>query len=194
MLAIVFPAGDGTVFPGDVVGCVIPQDNARLDVLLGKYRPTTTVDTGLFPESTVRMAGDEDAVLVSDLALRRVAAVGGEEIVGQKAGADDEVSFVLPVGTCWVLNDNLDAPLDQFPDSRRFGPLPYSFVLARALYHIRETGYSVVTNSAEATRVDRIIDRNADADFSTMTMFVDKWLKESKALRSSAPKSTSASS
>ena len=172
--------------------CVIPEEPAKLSTLLVTSTKAQE-NSDLFPKSTVDKFNDHHSVLTSALVLKRVAAISGDEIV-EKAVEDKEKSFKLPTGTCWVLNENLEADLDEFPDSRRFGPLPYGFIISRALYHIQDSGYKLVNNSREASKVDEIIDRGADTDLVTMRRFVDKWLTEYKEIQTSKSIKQSSSS
>ena len=56
-------------------------------------------------------------------------------------------------GHCWVLADNEDLKPSQVIDSRSFGPLPFSNIIGRIMYHaVSATDHGAVDNS-EAARI-----------------------------------------
>jgi len=87
-----------------------------------------------------------------ELLVRRVAAVGGEEMVSDNP---DDQAFTLEPGQCWVLADNEELQASQAVDSRSFGPLHVDHILGRILYFVRnQTEHGPVDNSQTANAAD----------------------------------------
>eukprot|EP00246_Nothoceros_aenigmaticus_P005216 TRINITY_DN17104_c0_g1_i1.p1 TRINITY_DN17104_c0_g1~~TRINITY_DN17104_c0_g1_i1.p1 ORF type:complete len:205 (+),score=34.91 TRINITY_DN17104_c0_g1_i1:44-658(+) len=101
---------------------------------------------------TLKDPNDSTKVLV-----RRVAALEDEEMVS--TDEDDESFRILP-GHCWVLCDNeaLGPKVPEAPDSRTFGPLPLTNIVGRAIYCSRSAvDHGFVRNSDEAMQEDSAV-------------------------------------
>ncbi|CAI0434438.1 unnamed protein product [Linum tenue] len=73
--------------------------------------------------------GKDDNYLV-----RRLAAVEGYEMVSND---EKDEPFVLDREECWVLADNEKLKAKEANDSRKFGPVPMSNIVGRAIYCLR---------------------------------------------------------
>ncbi|CAN1270462.1 Mitochondrial inner membrane protease subunit 1 [Linum perenne] len=71
----------------------------------------------------------EDGYLV-----RRLAAVEGYEMVSND---EKDEPFVLDREECWVVADNEKLKAKEANDSRKFGPVPMSNIVGRAIYCLR---------------------------------------------------------
>lgn len=102
------------------------------------------------------------------LLVRRVAAVGGEEMVSDNP---EDKAFTLKPGQCWVLADNEDLQPSQAADSRSFGPLHVDLILGRILYFVRsQTEHGPVDNS-ETANVSDLAVLEAELDVEKLVDF-----------------------
>mmetsp|Transcript_12259 Transcript_12259/g.40259 ORF Transcript_12259/g.40259 Transcript_12259/m.40259 type:complete len:198 (-) Transcript_12259:85-678(-) len=96
-----------------------------------------------------------DASAAVRVAVRRVAAVPGDELVSD--AAEDE-AFVLPPEHLWVTCDDASVAPAAAYDSRSFGPLPIAEVIGRVVYFIRSpTDHAATLNSDPSMREDECI-------------------------------------
>ncbi|CAN0829074.1 Mitochondrial inner membrane protease subunit 1 [Linum grandiflorum] len=66
--------------------------------------------------------------------VRRLAAVEGYEMVSND---EKDEPFVLDTEECWVVADNEKLKAKEANDSRKFGPVPMSNIVGRAIYCLR---------------------------------------------------------
>jgi len=95
--------------------------------------------------------------------VRRVAASEHTPMISEQ---DDEESFKIPVGHCWVLADNEELQPPDVIDSRSFGYLPYSSILGRVIYRLRtKADHGILINSVQAAEQDGVlVDEEVDLD------------------------------
>uniref|UniRef100_A0A7C8YWX7 Peptidase S26 domain-containing protein n=1 Tax=Opuntia streptacantha TaxID=393608 RepID=A0A7C8YWX7_OPUST len=66
--------------------------------------------------------------------VRRLAALEGDEMVSTQ---EEDESFVLEDGQCWVLSDNKSLKPKESKDSRSFGPISVTDIVGRVIYRYR---------------------------------------------------------
>lgn len=77
--------------------------------------------------------------------VRRLAALEGYEMVSTK---EEDESFVLEDGQCWVLSDNRSLKPKESKDSRTFGPIRVTDIVGRVIYRYRNRqDHGFVVNS-----------------------------------------------
>lgn len=77
--------------------------------------------------------------------VRRLAALEGYEMVSTN---EEDESFVLEDGQCWVLSDNRSLKPKESKDSRTFGPIRVTDIVGRVIYRYRNRqDHGFVVNS-----------------------------------------------
>jgi hypothetical protein len=102
-------------------------------------------------------------ISASSLLIRRVTAIGGEQLVG------DEEEMTLDHDTVWVEADNAKLEPPNVEDSRTFGPLPMAMILGRCIYAATSlTDHALIQNAATWKDDDKEI---VEFEFDPETVF-----------------------
>lgn len=85
--------------------------------------------------------------------VRRLAALGGQEMLSTK---EEDETFVIEDGQCWLLADNDNLKAEEANDSRTWGPIAVDNIMGRVIYRFHNVNdHYFVHNSFENILEDR---------------------------------------
>jgi hypothetical protein len=134
------------------------KDSAAVDKLvvrLIQHPSSETIAVGDVVAFTNPKAKHQDEE--QNLMVRRVAAMEGDVLNGDDSD-DEDSSFMLPPGMCWVLADNEELEPPNVIDSRTIGPLPFENIRGRVIYQVNSAAnHGMVQNNPSFSAEDMAV-------------------------------------